>query len=383
MQQQRPATFVDFQPICREGIFPSQLPQSQVTPGRLAYFLFYRPLGAWKRMINEGGPLEQWKTERGRREMEAAAWQLAASGGLKDEKTKSRSEAETARGGAESKRKENREKGAGDSGQEADGGRETGGKPIEVHVLTGRKFWYQTAFCLWSLAKASGREVVPHIYDDGSMRPEHAAYFREIFPSARVVEQEQIIGRLDRFLPESKFPRLRERWLYYPNIRKLTDPHMGAPGWKLVIDSDLLFFRSPHSLCQWADGPDRPLHAVDSETAYGYPLDVMSRLAGRQVIERLNVGLCGLQSEAIDWERLEYWCEELISVYGTHYYLEQALVAMLVAGRDCAVLPPSDYITLPVPPESSDCRAVMHHYVAGSKPWYFRRNWQHALELLS
>ena len=23
-----------------------------------------------------------------------------------------------------------------------------------------------------------------------------------------------------------------------------------------------------------------------------------------------------------------------------------------------------------------DCKAVMHHYVAGSKPWYFRHNWR-------
>jgi hypothetical protein len=208
------------------------------------------------------------------------------------------------------------------------------------------------------------------------MRPEHAAFFGERFPSARVVGQEEIIGRLDRFLPESKFPRLRERWLHYPNIRKLTDPHAGQAGWKLVIDSDLLFFRSPDMLCHWAERPDCPLYAVDSETAYGYPLEEMSVLAGRRVVERLNVGLCGLKSDAIDWERVEHWCDRLISKHGTHYYLEQALVAMLTAGTDCAVLPPEDYVTLPREPEASQCRAVMHHYVSSSKPWYFRTNWR-------
>jgi len=250
------------------------------------------------------------------------------------------------------------------------------GRPIEVHVLTGKKFWYQTAFCLWSLAKASGREVRPRIYDDGSMRPEQTAYFREKFPSARVVEQEEVVGRLDRLLPASKFPRLHERWLHYPNIRKLTDPHAGGSGWKLVIDSDLLFFRSPNALLRWADSPNRSLHTVDSETSYGYPLDEMSALAGHHVVERLNVGLCGLKSESLDWERLEYWCERLISKHGTHYYLEQALVAMLVAGQDCAVLPSEDYVTLPSEPEALCCEAVMHHYVSSSKPWYFRSNWR-------
>jgi hypothetical protein len=208
------------------------------------------------------------------------------------------------------------------------------------------------------------------------MKPEHVAYFREMFPSARVVEQKEIVGRLDRFLPASKFPRLRERWLHYPNIRKLTDPHVGEHGWRLVIDSDLLFFRSPDALLRWADSPERPLHAIDSETSYGYPLDEMSALAGHQVVERLNVGLCGLKSESLDWEQLEYWCERLISKHGTHYYLEQAVVAMLVAGHECAVLPPDEYVTLPREREASRCEAVMHHYVSSSKPWYFRTNWR-------
>ena len=331
-----------------------------MTIGRIAYLCFHRPIGQVKTCIRDGGPIEQWKTERGRGEMEAAAYSLGSGVGSVQSSVFS-TEIKTSGNSPLVTR---------------DTSLELGAKPIEVHVLTGKRFWYQTAFCLWSLAKASGREVVPNIYDDGSMKPEHAAYFGERFPSARVVGQEEIIGRLDRFLPESKFPRLRERWLHYPNIRKLTDPHAGGSGWKLVIDSDLLFFRSPDLLSHWVDSPDSPLHAVDSETSYGYPLDEMSALAGHRVVERLNVGLCGLKSELIDWERMEYWCEELISKHGTHYYLEQALVAMLVAGKECAVLPPQDYITLPRDPEASRCEAVMHHDVSSSKPWYFRSNWR-------
>ncbi|MFM8808335.1 MAG: glycosyl transferase [Chthoniobacterales bacterium] len=341
----------------------------------MVYLLYHRPIGRLKTCIREGGPIEQWKTERGRRAMEQAAYGLTAPvAGVSwspSDPSRKLGCGLLVKGGENS------------SLATSHTSLESGGKPLEVHVLTGKNFWYQTAFCLWSLAKASGRGVLPHIYDDGSMQPEHVAYFEEKFANAKVVKQEKIIGRLDQFLPESKFPRLRERWLHYPNIRKLTDPHVGEAGWKLVIDSDLLFFRSPDALLRWADYPDRPLHAVDSETSYGYPLDEMSALAGHQVVERLNVGLCGLKSKSIDWEQLEYWCEELISKHGTHYYLEQALVAMMVAGKDCAVLSPDDYVTLPREPEASGCKAVMHHYVSSSKPWYFRTNWQRVLSINS
>jgi hypothetical protein len=326
-----------------------------MTLGRFVYLAYHRPVGLVKTCIREGGPIEQWKTERGRRAMEQAAYGLTAP--VTSDKWRVTSASDV-------------------RDQTSDIRNPVSDPPLEVHVLTGRRFWYQTAFCLWSLAKASGREVVPNVYDDGSMRTEHAAYFEERFPNAKVVKQEEIVARLDDYLPASKFPRLRERWLHYPNIRKLTDPHAGQTGWKLVIDSDLLFFHPPEMLCRWADAPDRPLHAVDSETAYGYPLEVMGALAGHRVVERLNVGLCGLKSDAIDWERVEHWCDRLISKHGTHYYLEQALVAMLTAGTDCAVLPPEDYVTLPREPEASRCEAVMHHYVSSSKPWYFRANWR-------
>jgi len=308
----------------------------QLGLGRAAYLLWHLPRGKVLESWRSGGPLEQWRTERGRRAMEAAAWRLPALP-------------------------------------------KQGGKPLAVHVLTGRRFWYQTAFCLWTLARNAGCEVVPHLYDDGTLTGEFKEPLLRLFPTARVVAQSGILERLNKHLPAARFPHLRERWLNYPNIRKLTDVHVGAAGWKLVIDSDLLFFRKPAFLLNWMTLPDRPLHAVDSVTSYGYPRALMAQLAGQEPADLVNVGLCGLRSEALDWDRLEHWCRVLIERHGTHYFLEQALVAMLVAGQDCAVASAEEYLTGPQPPESGACRAVMHHYVADSKRWYFQRNWRRVL----
>jgi len=308
--------------------------------GRLFYQLYHRPVGAIRTLIDEGGPLERRRTTLGRASMEAAAYTLPIP---------------ISRGGA----------------------------PVELHLLTGRRFWYQTAFCLWSFAQTSGRPLRPFIYDDGTLIETFRAPLARLFPSIEFISQADTLARLDQHLPSSRFPTLRERWLNYPNIRKLTDPHVGVRGWKLVLDSDLLFFRSPELLISWIDSPRHPLHAVDCETSYGYSRTLMDSLAGTHVGDLINVGLTGLSGDEIDWEQLEYWTATLHARERTNYYLEQALIAMMVAGKPCTVAPAQDYVTYPTLPESHACRAIMHHYVANSKRDYFQRNWRHCLDSLA
>lgn len=312
----------------------SRLQQAGV--GRLAYQFLHRPLGALKACLKEGGPLEQRRTERGRQDMEAAALQLPVL---------------PVRGGI----------------------------PLELHMLTGRRFWYQTAFCLWTFARASGRDLAPVVLDDGSLTPDIFQPIARLFPKARLVSESEIIRRLDTHLPADGFPALRQRRQVFPLLRKLTDVHAGLSGWRLFLDSDMLFFKRPALLLDWLANPTQCLRATDVENAYGYPLELLHELAGRPVDELVNTGLLGLRSDGMDWERMEYWCRTLIERAGTHYYQEQALVALHLAGRASVAAPICDYVTFPKPPEARDCRAVMHHYVADSKRWYFQRNWRRSL----
>lgn len=307
-----------------------------MTPGQFLLKFYHTPVGRMRDSIRNGGPWQEHRTERGRREMEHAArgLPLPVAGT---------------------------------------------GQTLGLHLLTGRRFWYQTAFCLWSLARRTGRPLAPVIYDDGTLTEEFRVPLARLFPATRFVTQAKTITRLDELLPTAKFPALRERWLHYPNLRKLTDPHLGSTGWKLVLDSDLLFFHRPDFLLQWLDAPARPLHAVDCETSYGYSRPLMNELAGAPVADLVNVGLTGLDSSELDWQKLEYWCRTLIAHEQTNYYLEQALVAMLVAGRTCAIAPAVDYVTLPEIPEARECRAIMHHYVAHAKRWYFQHNWRRCI----
>jgi hypothetical protein len=304
--------------------------------GRLALKFYHTPVHRMRDCLRQGGPWAMRETERQRLEMVAAALDLPPLP-LADPDT-----------------------------------------PLTVHLLTGRLFWYQTAFCLHSLIRTVGTPLRAEIYDDGTIDAEVAGWLGRLGPAVTIHPQSEIIARLDRHLPAARFPVLRERWVNYPNIRKLTDVHAGSTGWKLVIDSDLLFFRTPQFLLDWLRRPVRPLHAVDCEESYGYSRPLLQRLAGAPIPSLVNVGLCGLRSESLDWTELEAWCAELIARERTSYYLEQALVAMLAARQPCAVAPAADYLTLPGRDEVGSPRAVMHHYVANAKRWYFRTGWRHS-----
>ena len=60
-----------------------------------------------------------------------------------------------------------------------------------------------------------------------------------------------------------------------------------------------------------------------------------------------------------------------------HFAMSLALVAMLVARtQPCAIAPAGDYVTKPGHAEGTEPRAVMHHYVAESKRWYYRHGWR-------
>lgn len=286
--------------------------------------------------LQAGGPLEQRRTRCGQREMEAAAADLPGLPCFE-------------------------------------------GDPVRLHVLTGRRFWYQTVFCLWSFARAARRPIAPVVLDDSTLTRDCFALIQRLFPLARLDSEASILTRLEEHLPAARFPSLRRRRMEFPLLRKITDVHVGLTGWRLFVDSDVLFFRAPDLLLEWLREPVQPLRATDVENAYGYPFELLQELAGCPVPELVNTGLLGLRSEAVDWERMEYWCRTLIQRAGTHYYQEQALVALHLAGQTHLAAPIQDYVTFPKPPEALACRAVMHHYVADSKRWYFQTNWRRAM----
>jgi len=232
------------------------------------------------------------------------------------------------------------------------------------------------AFALVSLQRQIDRAVHVHLYDDGTLEAQQREKLETLAVAVTFHDRAGIDARMEQHLPEEKFPFIRERLRNYPNLKKLTDPHVGATGPKVVMDADVLFFGRPVELLRWCDQPDAILCATDVTESYGYSRELMEGLVGRIIPAAINVGLTGLKSESLEWEKIERWCGEMITSEGSSYYLEQALVAMLCAERSFEQLAIERYITGPSDSEVLQGAGVMQHYVDLSKRNYFRHAWR-------
>ncbi|GAB2698899.1 hypothetical protein GCM10027037_24100 [Mucilaginibacter koreensis] len=250
-----------------------------------------------------------------------------------------------------------------------------GGLP--VYMLTGKKYLYQTLFCIESLAKAGVNEFEYHLVDDGTFDETLILQIKLQLPGTVIHTAAEINSNIERTIPSAKFPVIHSKRRVYPHLKKLSDVHTIAPyGWKLVIDADMLFWSKPQEMIDWLKVPVRPLYMQDCQNSYGYTEALMHELCGSTIANQLNVGVIGLNSAMINWMNIEHWIARLEDQEGTNYYLEQALTAMLIGNQNSEVLPSKQYIVNPDDESIASGYGILHHYVDLSKQGYFKTAWK-------
>jgi hypothetical protein len=256
-----------------------------------------------------------------------------------------------------------------------------GNKKFTVYFLTGKKYWYQTAFCFYTFQKLSGLNIHAFFIDDGSFDQQLSEQVKKQFPSSTIVLKEEILDCLNKELPLDKFPAIRKRRLEYPHLRKLTDIHIfHSDGPKLVLDSDMLFFKKPDELINWMENPDSFVFMKDIEQSYGYNEDLMASMSKAPIPEKLNVGIAGIHSERISWKKVNEWISQLQQEAGTSYLQEQAITAMVASSEKYRFLNDREYKVLPQI-KGKEIPEILHHYVADSKYDYYVKGWKLALDI--
>lgn len=245
---------------------------------------------------------------------------------------------------------------------------------LPVYFLTGKKYLYQTLFCIQSISKVSDEKFKFYLVDDSSFTNEDLINISRLLPNSTIYTKEIIEKQLAINLPKEKYPYLHHKRATYPHLKKLTDVHIFDENpWKLVLDSDMLFWKQPDQLISWLKKPSSPAHMVDCEECYGYSKTIMQELCSEKIKPLVNVGAIGLLSKSIQWSNLENWCIELEKKEGVTYFLEQALSAMLIGEQDSTILNKETYV---VNPQNLYNKDILHHYVDTSKELYFKTAWK-------
>ncbi|TWR25191.1 glycosyl transferase [Mucilaginibacter pallidiroseus] len=248
----------------------------------------------------------------------------------------------------------------------------TNGLPI--YFLTGSNYIHQTLFCIQSLANCCADKFKFILVDDGTLDAPLISRINQQLPCASIITSTQIQANLEKVIPKINFPVIHKKREVYPHLKKLTDIHSIAENeWKLVLDSDMLFWQRPDDLISWLNAPEVPIHMIDCVESYGYPTNLMQELCGEKVPQLLNVGAIGLKSGSIEWQQVEQWILELEAKEGASYYLEQALTAMLIGAKPSCVLNANKY---KVNPATLIDGSTLHHYVDLSKSIYFLEAWK-------
>lgn len=244
-----------------------------------------------------------------------------------------------------------------------------------IYFLTGKNYLFQTFFCAFSLIQASNNSFQFILIDDGSFDELLKTKAKEQMPGVKIISKVEIADNLLAKLPIQDFPYLHRKREVYPHIKKLIDIHtMNDQGYKLVLDSDMLFWDEPIEILDWLRNPSGALHMVDCEESYGYNKDLMESLCEAKIPEMVNVGVLGLQSKTINWIALERWAKTLEETEGASYFLEQALSTMVIANQKRSILSTDDYLVNPN--DGEERQKTLGHYVDLSKKQYFETAWK-------
>ncbi len=261
-------------------------------------------------------------------------------------------------------------------------GKSAEARSLQIWFMTGARHWYQTAFCAWSLALHSDFKIMPVVISDGTLGQKHCASLKRIFPDAVVYGADACRQMRESLLPVDKYPFIHKVLSKQLLFRKLTDVFGDSTQYRLFLDSDMLFYRRASHIEGYLQSATSPLVQVDCWESYGYSRQLCEKLVGGKSLPRaINIGVLGMNASLIDWDKVEYWLEQLIANEGWKYNITQCTASMILS-QDCISYLPADlYQVLPESPVSTRPLRIMEHYVSDSKPYYFNKAWRGILGL--
>ncbi|TWR25192.1 hypothetical protein FPZ43_17115 [Mucilaginibacter pallidiroseus] len=249
---------------------------------------------------------------------------------------------------------------------------------ITFCFLTGKNYWHQTLLCVQSLHKQLSVKFNVAVYSDGSLSEAHVNVMRRAIPDASFILQTDVDERLTHTLPYEQYPTLNYLRNWHPFFKRMIDIHC-APGWKIHMDSDMIFFHNPVELRDAFENK-KAIYMADLLTD-SYFVDELQTLLYKYNIQcapNVNGGIIAYNSDLVDYEDLEQKAKLLIDDYKNTgpARIEQTLMSYLLFKQEATALDPDRYkVLFDLKPHFQEYQ-VCRHYIFKAKLSYFTREWK-------
>ncbi len=236
--------------------------------------------------------------------------------------------------------------------------------PVPVHLLTSQHDWRMALWMLASLHHFTKMHWPIILHEDGSLGEEELGLFQRLCPGLRAWQR----GEADSLMASrlTDYPRCADYRARMPHGLKSFDiPQLAETPRFLMLDPDVLFFKCPQKILDWAADPsdDSCWFNQDFQEPSPIPPERAVTEFGSALWPRVNTGLCLLTREAVvNLDAMETWlAHPALQDPKIQWRVEQTLLALAASKADKGGLLPSSYEVSP-----NKCRhidSVARHYV--------------------
>jgi hypothetical protein len=242
-------------------------------------------------------------------------------------------------------------------------------KDVALHVVIGSEYWMLGLWMLASFFDVTDQSWPVVFHDDGSCNEPIWRAIANVAPDAKMVSRPEADAQLTETL--RRWPVLLELRRRLPLALKLLDaPLLGPPGKRLILDCDMIFFRRPTEILQWATRMKSPNYFLtDVKEASAVPPEAIEARVGVKPISKLNSGICAISADFIDPEFLaEAIVKTALLETERRWTYEQTLFAIAAACQPSQLLPSSYSVTITAeaPPD-----IIMRHYIGAVRQRFY------------
>lgn len=237
--------------------------------------------------------------------------------------------------------------------------------PISLHMLVSSTTWHAGVLAMISFEFFTRRKWDLHMHEDGTVSAADQARIEKILPGVRFVPRSEADERAQEFLQDH--PQCLEARGRHNLFLKFSDTPAFAPHDRfIVLDSDVIFFKPPTEILEWADsGSEKVWFNEDTKDGYCIAADLVEEAMEVPMWSKVNSGLALVPAKAISLDLSEKMLRHFWETAWHPKFFEQTLFALNAsAWNRGGMLPPTyninwGYLRAP----GSICR----HYVGDFK----------------